>query len=89
LNLAMYGMIGAGTVNIGGSNFPVLSLGLGQKFYLTRRISLRLDLRSLIFNGPDVLSVNLRNNTSEEPVENFDSTVFVSNVLSMGLAFLF
>lgn len=53
LNIALYGTLGLGTIQISGEQNPVGAFGLGQKFYFSKNFSLVTDLRILAFNGPD------------------------------------
>jgi outer membrane beta-barrel protein len=53
LNIAIYGTLGLGTIQISGEQSPVGAFGLGQKFYFSKNFSLVADLRILAFNGPD------------------------------------
>jgi len=87
-NMSLYGLAGLGTISIGGSMYPMGDLGLGMKFYFNRNIALRLDLVSMIYNGPNVLSKPLTI-APNEPVESFETTVSLNNVLGVGLEFLF
>ena len=50
-NLSLYGLLGAGVLNVGGENLPAINLGLGQKFYFNRYMGVRLDLGFLFYQG--------------------------------------
>lgn len=89
MNLSLYGLAGLGAMGIGDSTVPVASLGLGQKFYLGHSIALRLDLRGLVYNGPDVLSgPNLDTKTSEVSASAFSSKLQFGTLLSAGVVYL-
>ena len=51
MNLSLYGLLGLGTVGLGGENAPALNLGLGQKFYFSKNWGLRADLGFMIYQG--------------------------------------
>ncbi|MEQ1666063.1 MAG: outer membrane beta-barrel domain-containing protein [Bdellovibrionales bacterium] len=87
-NMSLYGLAGLGMINIGGSMYPMADLGLGMKFYFNRNIALRLDLVSMIYNGPNILSKS-GTIAPNEPVDSFETTVSLNNVLGVGLEFLF
>ena len=53
MNLALYGLFGAGTVSFGDSSSPVFDVGLGQKFYLSKYVALRWELRFMLYEGPN------------------------------------
>ena len=86
--MSLYGLGGLGAISIGGSMYPVADLGLGMKFYFNRNIALRLDLLSMIFNGPNILSKSGAI-APNQPVDTFETTVSLNNVLGVGLEFLF
>lgn len=90
VNLMLYGLGGIGLINIGGENYPVLTLGLGQKFYFSKKMALRVDLRSIMYNGPNVVDhTNYNNRGAEVPPAEFGKTLTLSNVLTAGLEVLF
>ena len=88
MNLMLYGLAGGGTINFGGKNFLAFDIGIGQKFYFTPKIALRVDLRSLIYNGPNVVGVSGQM-TSDKSPDYFPTTLTLSNLLYVGLEFLF
>ncbi len=51
MNLSLYGLLGLGTVGVGGENVPALNLGLGQKFYVNKNWGFRADLGIIIYQG--------------------------------------
>lgn len=87
-NMSLYGLGGLGMISIGGTMFPLADVGLGMKFYFSRNIALRLDLLSMIYNGPNVLSKSGAI-APNEPVESFETTVSLNNVLGVSLEILF
>jgi outer membrane beta-barrel protein len=89
MNLSLYGLFGVGMIGIGDSSNPVLSIGIGQKFYLSSKFAFRFDLRALAYQGPDVLSLNLSGRTSEVPTSEFEKKLQFGSLLSAGVIYLF
>lgn len=56
MNLNLFGLAGLGYINMGPVGVPALNLGVGQNFFFTKNFGLRMDLRWLIFQGPDATS---------------------------------
>lgn len=95
MNLMLYGLIGGGMINIGGDTYPALTVGLGQKFYFTKKIALRMDLRSIIYNGPnvvdpkDIAAYSSPSVHREFAGSEFNNILTLSNVLFGGLEIQF
>lgn len=51
MNLSLYGLAGIGTVDIGGEAAPAFNLGIGQKFYFSKKWGIRADLGMLAYQG--------------------------------------
>jgi outer membrane beta-barrel protein len=91
MNLSLYGLAGAGALMIGDKVFPLVSAGLGQKFYFNPRFALRFDLRLLVYNGPNLLSgpkQTLLNATSEQSASVFENRLYIGTLLSIGAIWL-
>ncbi len=88
MNLHLYGLAGLGGIQVGDKTFPVLSAGLGQKFYLNSQLALRFDLRALFYQGPDILSRNLGKVSSEQSTSGFSRRLIVGSILSVGAIWL-
>ena len=88
MNLSLYGLAGLGAMGIGDMTAPVLSLGIGQKFYLGKSFAFRLDLRGLAYSGPDILSTPLDQKTSQVSASQFDKKIQFGTLLSAGLVYL-
>lgn len=50
-NLSLYGLVGAGVIDIGGETTPAFNVGIGQKFYFSDRWGLRADLGLMAYQG--------------------------------------
>lgn len=88
-NLSLFGTAGVGGMTIGETMFPVLSVGMGQKFYLSNSFAFRFDLRLLTYQGPDYAGKSLRSETSPVPASEFGTKIRYSTVLSAGVTYLF
>jgi outer membrane beta-barrel protein len=91
MNLSLFGIGGVGGIMIGDKMFPVLNFGLGQKFYFNPNFALRMDLRVLIYQGPNLLSgpkTTLLNARGETSASAFEERLFVGSLLSVGLVWL-
>ena len=51
MNLSLYGLLGLGVVDIGGETTPALNIGMGQKFYFSKRWGIRADLGLMAYEG--------------------------------------
>jgi outer membrane beta-barrel protein len=51
MNLSLYGLVGLGTVDVGGEAAPALNLGIGQKFYFSKNWGIRADLGLMAYEG--------------------------------------
>jgi len=51
MNLSLYGLLGAGVIDIGGETTPALNIGMGQKFYFGKRWGIRADLGLMAYEG--------------------------------------
>jgi outer membrane beta-barrel protein len=89
VHLSLYGLLGGGMMGIGDSSRPVVSAGLGQKFYLTPSFGLRFDLRFLAYQGPDALSTDLSQKTDVQPSSAFSEKLQFGSLLSFGAVYLF
>jgi outer membrane beta-barrel protein len=89
MNLSLFGFAGAGAMGIGDSVYPVLNAGLGQKFYITRQLALRFDLRFLINRGPNIISQKLEGESRKLPNSEFETKTSFSSILSFGAVYLF
>ncbi|MCM2281500.1 MAG: outer membrane beta-barrel domain-containing protein [Bdellovibrionaceae bacterium] len=91
MNLSLYGLAGVGGIYIGDKTFPVLSVGLGQKFYFSPNFALRFDLRALIYQGPDLFAVPksiLSTATSEQSASRFTNRLHIGSILNAGVIWL-
>ncbi len=90
MNLNLYGLAGLGGLGIGDGTVPVVSLGIGQKFYFTNNFSLRADLRFLFYQGPNILSARLDQSSihSVQPNSYFSNKFFADGLMSVGVDYM-
>ena len=87
-NFHLFFLGGGGLTSIGGELNPTLSLGLGQKFYFSRSVALRFDLRGLFYKGPDPLSVEITDSANPPATAEFEKRLFVNLLLTASLVFV-
>jgi outer membrane beta-barrel protein len=70
--------------------YPALSLGIGQKFFFNRSLSLRFDFRLQGHNAPNPFKKGLIENGTEVPAYNqFEDQFDLNQIAEVGLSFLF
>ncbi len=89
MNLAVYGLLGGGAIQIGSTNALVINFGVGQKFYFSPNWALRMDLNLYSYNAPDPASIPLLTGSAERTYNDFDIKNYISSNISLGLSFLF
>jgi outer membrane beta-barrel protein len=88
LNLTTFFTGGLGIVGLGDSQTPALGLGLGQNFFFGRSWGLKIDMRGLIYQGINPVSVSLTNRTSTPSVSEYERVTTLNIAISAGLVFL-
>ena len=91
MNLNLFATGGLGYINMGAVSSPGLNLGIGQNFFFTKNVGLRMDLRYLIFRGPNATTQHLRSTTAnnDAPVAGaFGNQMFYNSQLGLTLVFL-
>ena len=78
MNLNLYGIAGLGYINMDQVSTVGLNLGVGQNFFFTKNFGVRLDLRWLIFQGPNASSQRLM------PQDNPSATAFEDRIYYNG-----
>ena len=84
-NFHLFFTAGGGLAAMGGQMNPVVSLGLGQKFYFSPRWALRFDLRGLVLTGPDPLSVAMPEGGPVPEISEFKKRLFINTFLTAAL----
>ena len=90
MNLHLYGLAGLGGLAIGDGTVPVVSLGIGQKFYLNKSLALRADLRFLFYEGPNIGSTRLDLPSIKGVQSNsyFSNKFFADGLMTVGVDYL-
>ncbi len=90
MNLALYGLLGAGTVSFSDLDSYALSVGFGQKFYLNKRMAVRGDLRLIVYEGPNPIQDNPDLQVGDPPVSSrdLDSVFYFPIFLNIGIEFI-
>ena len=101
INTTIYGSAALGMVKYQHKSYPALAVGLGERFYFTKSLSLKTDLRIFAHQAPIPFKKNaLRLDTdpstvgdqNPDPVPSFDSfdeRITYTTNLEIGLNFLF
>ncbi|MFZ3228694.1 MAG: outer membrane beta-barrel domain-containing protein [Pseudobdellovibrio sp.] len=97
MNTSIYGTAAFGTVKYSHKAYPAIALGIGEKFYFTNHLALKLDLRFYAHNAPIPFKANaLKDGTGPggqvDPIPSADSfserLTYTTN-LEIGLNYLF
>ena len=88
MNLDLFGVLGVGYVSMRGTGSPALNLGFGQNFYFSNHLSLRLDLRMDIFQGPDPTTKQLNTGTTAPSASEFGNMLYTNTMLTAGLVYI-
>ncbi|MCB0362514.1 MAG: outer membrane beta-barrel domain-containing protein [Bdellovibrionales bacterium] len=88
MNLSMFALAGLGSISFGDQNSIALNFGFGEKFYFTPYLALRLDLRMLVFRGPDPTSLRLIPTDVVRSSSEFEETTYFQTLMTLGLVFL-
>lgn len=95
INTIMLGSASLGAVKYVHKTYPAVAVGLGQKFYMSKRWALRTDLRLYVHQAPiPFLKNGLKNppTGTADPVPDysrFEERVTLSTNLDVGLSYLF
>jgi outer membrane beta-barrel protein len=88
MNLSLFGELGLGYMGYSGTGAPALNMGIGQNFYFTKNLALRLDLRLDMFKGPDPTSQQLKVGTPAPSASAFSQILYFNTMLTAGLAYV-
>lgn len=102
MNLSLYGLLGAGVIDVGGETTPAFNIGFGQKFYFSKNWGIRADLGLMAYNGvnfflgkgggasplQDQSGTTTDNVTSDIKVSEFERTMNYDMHISLALIFL-
>ncbi|MBX3041881.1 MAG: outer membrane beta-barrel domain-containing protein [Bdellovibrionaceae bacterium] len=97
VNLSLYSTLGLGMVQYSHKSYPVLAPGLGQKFYFTKNLALRLDFRLFANMAPIPFldssqtsdGSGISNGKPVPAADKFKERLTYTTVLDAGLTWLF
>ncbi|MEY4617110.1 MAG: hypothetical protein RJB66_2070 [Pseudomonadota bacterium] len=98
VNTHIYGLVGLGTVMYDGLSQMALDFGLGQRFYFSKNLALRFDLKMVRFTGPNPIykpSGKSQNDSINDlksgnlKISDFETTNYLLTHITGGLVFLF
>ncbi len=88
LNLTTYVTLGAGMFALGDSQTPVIGIGLGQNFFFGKSWGIKLDMKGLIYQGIDPVSVDVNAVGTTPSVSAFKKQTMLNFTVGAGLVFL-
>ncbi|MBK8204652.1 MAG: outer membrane beta-barrel domain-containing protein [Bdellovibrionales bacterium] len=88
MNLSMFSLAGVGMIGLDDQSVVALNVGVGEKFYFTPNLALRLDLRALIYRGPDPTTKRLLPTDPIHPSSAFDEGTFIHALMTLALVYL-
>lgn len=89
-NLSLYTTLGAGIVKYTHKSYPAIAPGIGQKFYFTKNVALRADLRLFINQAPVPFLDGFLKTTDPKPtLDQFGERLTFTTMLDVGLSILF
>ena len=90
MNLSLYGLLGIGQVSYGDYQSVAVSLGFGQKFYFSKHLALRWDLRFIGYSGPNAIQTQPLLHRDDDPVSSseLEKDLFFPSILNVGIEFI-
>ena len=95
-NTTIYGSLAAGAIKYEHKSYPAIALGVGERFYFNRSLSLKVDLRVFAHQAPIPFKANALkygyNGGQTDPIPSFDSfdeRLALTTNLEIGLNYLF
>jgi outer membrane beta-barrel protein len=89
INLTTFCTLGLGMFALGDSQTPLLGIGVGQNFFFGKSWGLKIDMRGLIYQGIDPVSVDVNSYGGQTPpVSDYQRQTVVNFTVSGGLIVL-
>jgi len=89
-NTTIYGSLAAGAIKYEHKTYPAIAVGVGERFYFNRELSLKVDLRIFAHQAPIPFKANaLRPNNPIPSFDSFDERLTLTTNLEIGLNYLF
>lgn len=90
INTTIYGSLDAGAVKYQHKTYPAIAVGVGERFYFTKSLSLKLDLKLFAHNAPIPFKANALKPTDPVPAySDFAERLTYTTNLQLGLNYLF
>ncbi|MGE3974900.1 MAG: outer membrane beta-barrel domain-containing protein [Bdellovibrionales bacterium] len=87
-NLSTFFTGGVGMLGLGDTSTPVLGLGLGQNIFFGSRWGMKIDMRGLMYQGVNPVSVSHTNRTTTPPVSEYERVMTLNIAITAGLIYL-
>jgi outer membrane beta-barrel protein len=89
-NLHTFGSFAAGMVKYTNKSYPGVAFGIGQKYYITKSLSLRVDLRMFMNNAPVPFLKGYMKNTDPQPSQSqFSERLTYTTNMDFGVNYMF
>ncbi len=90
INTTIYGSAAAGMVAYEHKSYPAIALGLGERFYFNKSLSLKADLRLFVHQAPiPFLRGHIKDTDPVPTVDQFHERITYTTNLEVGLNYLF
>jgi outer membrane beta-barrel protein len=92
VHLSLFGSAAIGQVQYIHKSYPAVALGIGQKFYFTKQLSLRMDLRIYAHQAPIPFVAGdpgIRSGTEVPSYSDFSERMTYTNNMETGLSYIF
>jgi len=90
MNLTMYPIFGLGVTQYTNKTYPGLNVGIGQRYYFTHALALRIDLKLQYSGAPNPFLGNneLKSSQPVPPASDFSDKYQLGTILDLGLSYL-
>ena len=89
-NTTMLFSAAAGVIKYSHKAFPAIAPGIGQKFYFTKNLALRFDMRLYVYQAPSpVLNGRILASQPKPTYDDFSERTHFTTNLEVGLSYLF
>lgn len=90
INTTIYGSAAAGMVAYENKSYPAVAVGMGERFYFNKSLSLKADLRLFVHQAPIPFKRGSMLTSNPAPaLDSFDERITYTTNLEVGLNYLF
>lgn len=90
MNLSTCPLIGVGMISYDSKSYPGLDFGIGQKFYFSKSVGLRIDYKFQYAQGPSPFLIGKMKTTDPTPqAGDFSDKWTINNLIDVGVTVLF